>query len=60
VDRLASQVAAHARVLAQLTRAEHERDEAIRTAAKSGMSMRQIAAVAGISYQRVAQIVNAK
>lgn len=56
-ERLASQVESHRRVAAELARAEHERDEAIRAAAPE-MSLRAIATIAGISHQRVAQIVN--
>jgi hypothetical protein len=59
LERVASLVEAHRRVGAEFASVEHERDEAIRAVAADGMSLRQIAAVAGMSHQRVAQIVAA-
>jgi transposase len=43
----------------QLTIVERERDRLIRQAHADGMSLRQIAREAGVSFQRVAQIINA-
>lgn len=41
-----------------LSKLEAERDELIRSAHASGLSLRKIAAEAGVSFGRVAQIVN--
>lgn len=48
-----------ARCRRKLEAVYRERDEAIRAAVASGETHRDVAAVAGLSHQRVTQIVNA-
>lgn len=45
------------RAVRELADVDGRRDDAIRAAAAAGMTLRQIGAVAGISFQRVSQIV---
>jgi transcriptional regulator with XRE-family HTH domain len=46
------------RARAEVSRLETLRDQLIRQAAAEGMSLRRIADDAGVSFQRVAQILN--
>lgn len=45
---------------AKAASASRERDEAIREAHRAGMSLRAIAAEAGLSFQRVHQIIHGR
>jgi transposase-like protein len=56
-DALLEAVAAVQAVERELAAARSRRDEQIRAAAREGMSTRKIAKVAGISHQRMTQVV---
>lgn len=53
-------LAAVRRAAAKATAASHARDEAIRAAHAQGETVRAIAEVAGISFQRVHQILHGR
>lgn len=50
--------AKHARLTTELAPVEEERAQLIRAAAAEGLTRRRIAALTGISFQRVQQIVS--
>jgi hypothetical protein len=56
---MADHAKALARAAARYVDAKAARDAAIREASASGMTYRAIAEIAGLSHQRIAQIVHA-